>query len=265
MLALNKERALDVKRFSTRYLLLGILAGVLGSAGLFVYAVTNGRTFDPWELFAMTVAASTATLGAAGWMIGRRDEVLQRRNDELRALSERLKELSATDALMGIANRRTFDERLVAEVARANRYGTPLALVMIDLDNFKELNDRFGHLAGDEVLRRIAALVDSEKRLGDLVARFGGEELAAILPHTNARAAVVWAERVRQLVANTQIRSDAGTLNITASFGVAEAIPQREQPTGLIEEADRSLYEAKRLGRNRVVADRHGPKRTYAV
>jgi diguanylate cyclase (GGDEF)-like protein len=243
-----------VRRLSTRYLLLGILTGVVACAGLFLYALLQRRSFDPWEMFAMTVAVSAVTLGTAGWMIGRRDDELQRRNEELRALSERLLALSATDALTGLANRRAFDERLAVEVARANRYGTPLALVMIDLDHFKELNDRFGHQAGDEVLKRVSALVDREKRLGDMVARYGGEELAAILPHTEARSAMIWAERVRQSMSATEVRSESSTLNVTASFGIAGATPERERPATLIEAADQALYEAKRQGRNRVVA-----------
>ena len=195
-------------------------------------------------------------------MIGRRDDVLERRNQELRELSERLQGLSATDSLTGIANRRTFDERLAIEVARANRYRTPLSLVMVDLDHFKELNDRFGHPVGDEVLKRVAALVDRDKRLGDVVARYGGEEFAAILPHTEPRAAMVWAERLRQLIAGTEVRSEAGALNVTASFGIAGATSDRAEPAALIEEADQALYEAKRQGRNRVVAAGQGARRT---
>jgi len=254
-----------MRRLSTRYLLLGMLTGLMASAGLFLYAVLQGRSFDPWDLFTMTAAGSMVTLGVAGWMIGRRDEALEHRNEDLRALSERLQGLSATDALTGIANRRTFDERLAIEIARSNRYGAPLSLVMIDLDHFKELNDRFGHPAGDDVLRRVALLIDQEKRLGDVVARYGGEEFAAILPHTEPRAAMVWAERVRQLIAGTEVRSETGALNITASFGVAGAPHERAEPTGLVEGADQALYEAKRLGRNRVVGGGDDPRRTYAV
>jgi diguanylate cyclase (GGDEF)-like protein len=254
-----------VRRLSTRYLLLGILTGLLASAGLLAYALFQGHAFDPWDLFVMTAAGSMITLGVAGWMIGRRDDVLERRNEDLRALSERLQGLSATDALTGIANRRTFDERLAVEVARSNRYGAPLSLVMIDLDHFKELNDSFGHPAGDEVLKRVAVLIDREKRLGDVVARYGGEEFAAILPHTEPRAAMVWAERVRQLIAGTEVRSEAGALNVTASFGVGGAPHERAEPAALVEEADQALYQAKRTGRNRVIAAGEGSQRTYAV
>jgi diguanylate cyclase (GGDEF)-like protein len=256
-----------VRRLSTRYLLLGMLTGVLASAGLFLYALLQARSFDPWDLFAMTAAGSMITLGVAGWMIGRRDDVLEGRNEELRQLSERLQGLSATDGLTGIANRRTFDERLAIEVARANRYGTPLSLVMIDLDHFKELNDRFGHQVGDEVLRRVAGLIDREKRLGDVVARYGGEEFSAILPHTEPSQAMVWAERARQTIAGTEVTSDGGAFNVTASFGVVGAVPGRADPPTLIEGADQALYEAKKRGRNRVVVAGQGapPRETFAV
>jgi diguanylate cyclase (GGDEF)-like protein len=242
-----------------------MLTGVLASAGLFLYAIQQGRTFDPWEMFVMTAAGSMATLGVAGWMIGRRDDVLQGRNEELRQVSERLQGLSATDGLTAIANRRTFDERLAIEVARANRYGTPLSLVMIDLDHFKELNDRFGHQVGDEVLKRVAGLIDREKRLGDVVARYGGEEFAAILPHTEPASAVVWAERARQMIASTEVTSDGGVFTVTASFGVVGAAPGRADPPALIEEADQALYLAKKRGRNRVVAAGQGTHETSAV
>lgn len=260
-----REGQRPVRRLSTRYLLLGMLTGVLASAGLFLYALLQARSFDPWEMFAMTAAGSMITLGLAGWMIGRRDDVLEGRNEELRKLSERLQGLSATDGLTGIANRRTFDERLAIEVARSNRYGTPLSLVMIDLDHFKELNDRFGHQAGDEVLKRVAGLIDREKRLGDVVARYGGEEFSAILPHTEPAAAMVWAERARQTIAGTEVQSEAGTFSVTASFGVVGAVPGRADPPVLIEEADQALYLAKKRGRNRVVVAGEGARETFAM
>jgi diguanylate cyclase (GGDEF)-like protein len=124
---------------------------------------------------------------------------------------------------------------------------------MIDLDHFKALNDQFGHRAGDEVLRQLGRLLDAEKRTGDLVARYGGEEFVALLPHAEAQAAVGWAERVRQRIAATRISFEGGTLEITASFGVAGAAPDGAA-SDLVEAADAALFEAKRAGRNRVVS-----------
>jgi diguanylate cyclase (GGDEF)-like protein len=178
--------------------------------------------------------------------------LLDRHNRELVRLSRRLEALSGTDPLTALPNRRALDERLAVEVARANRYAAPLALVMIDLDHFKRVNDRHGHGVGDAVLRRVAALLDAGKRAGDLVARLGGEELAALLPHTDARAAIAWAERMRITLATAEMRTSAGSFRLTASFGVAAARPGIETPMDLLDAADRALYAAKRGGRNRV-------------
>ena len=136
------------------------------------------------------------------------------------------------------------------EVERSNRYGTACALVMIDLDQFKALNDRFGHQAGDQILRRCGRLFDAEKRSGDMVARYGGEEFAAILPHVDAQAALVWAERARARLALERVDWNGAALSITASFGVAAAPTHARTPADLIEAADSALFEAKRQGRN---------------
>ncbi len=179
---------------------------------------------------------------------------LGRHNRELRRVTRRLQALSTTDALTGIPNRRRFDEQLAQEMARTNRYATPVAVVMIDLDHFKELNDRFGHPAGDEVLRQVAGLLDRQKRVGDLVARIGGEEFAALLPHADLRAAAAWAERMRRRIAEAQFPRHGHVLSVTASFGVAAIDEPPFDPGRLVEEADRALYSAKHLGRNRVIS-----------
>ena len=175
-----------------------------------------------------------------GRMIGTRDEALE-------ALSE-------TDALTRLSNRRSFDRRLDLELARARRYGVKNALVMIDLDHFKKLNDRFGHQAGDEVLRRVASILDTEKRAGDLVVRYGGEEFAAILSDTTIGDAINWAERARQRIADCSIAWGPSNLAVTASFGIAGAASWAVTKERLVESADQTLYEAKRRGRNIVIA-----------
>jgi diguanylate cyclase (GGDEF)-like protein len=133
---------------------------------------------------------------------------------------------------------------------------------MIDIDLFKSLNDRYGHPAGDQILRRIAGILDRQKRAGDMVARYGGEEFAAILPHTSAAAAATWAERARQAIAALDVQTPAGTMTTSASFGVAASTPTGGRGVqALIAAADRALYQAKGGGRNRVVVAPDEPPR----
>jgi len=178
-------------------------------------------------------------------------EMPQMRGDELG--TKRWEELSDTDALTGLSNRRSFDRRLDLELSRTWRSGVESALVMIDLDKFKVLNDRFGHRAGDEVLRRVGSILNTEKRAGDLVVRYGGEEFAAILSDTTIGEAINWAERARQRIAACRIAWGASNLNVTASFGIAGATSWAVTKEQLIESADQMLYAAKGRGRNIVV------------
>jgi diguanylate cyclase (GGDEF)-like protein len=242
-------------RNSVRFLLLGIGAGVITPLGLVLYALAVDGPVDPLRLGAALVIGGALALGAAGFLLGRKEDQLAAQNRSLRELSDRLQALSATDALTGLPNRRALDERLEGELGRAQRHGTPLAAVMIDLDHFKRLNDQHGHQAGDAVLRHVARVLDSEKRRGDIIARYGGEEFAAILPHADAVAAEKWAERVRSRMSTTAIDLGGSLLRVTASFGVA-AVPggtRSAQATDLLLAADRALYAAKNAGRNRVI------------
>jgi diguanylate cyclase (GGDEF)-like protein len=188
-----------------------------------------------------------------------REQSLQRLNAELDTANRRLAELSETDALTGIANRRQFDRRLAEEWLRALRHGLPLALLLIDVDHFKRFNDRHGHPAGDACLRRIAGLlVRRARRPDELVARFGGEEFVVLLPHTDAEDARVQAERCRDAIDGAAIPHDDSPLgpSVTLSIGIA-TIPvdaDEHDPQQLVRLADAALYRAKREGRHRVVA-----------
>lgn len=163
--------------------------------------------------------------------------------------------LSLTDELTDLPNRRAFLRRLEDEVARVQRYGYPLSLALIDMDSFKAINDRYGHAAGDEVLRSFAASMLSIFRHHDMVARYGGEEFAVLLPNTDRQGAIRALEKVRRRTIESSYRFDGRTMPMpTFSGGIALYRPG-ETPSSLIERADRALYQAKHLGRNRIEAD----------
>jgi two-component system cell cycle response regulator len=164
-----------------------------------------------------------------------------------------------TDALTGWHNRRYLESRLLEELARCRRDGTPLTCLMIDVDHFKSVNDRFGHLAGDEVLRQLARCIGKEVRGSDVSARYGGEEFIVLLPGTGIAAGYLLAERIRAAVAAEPFELPAGTrLPVTVSIGVAEIAPgpdERDLAAAgehLVALADVALYEAKAGGRNAV-------------
>ncbi|MDZ4695530.1 MAG: GGDEF domain-containing protein [Deltaproteobacteria bacterium] len=241
-------------RYALQYAAFGALAGLVAPTGLLFYGIVRGGLPDPLLIFLVMVSGGVVFLGSAGWMIGLREDALAERNANLHLLSIQLQEQSSTDALTGIANRRSFDWQLAREVARAARYRIPLALVMIDLDHFKVLNDTHGHPVGDQVLRAIAHILDLGKRTGDFVCRYGGEEFVALLPHAGVPDAQAWSERVREMLERTAIDTTAGPLQVTASFGVAELERDGTDPDELTSAADGALYEAKRKGRNQVFA-----------
>lgn len=170
------------------------------------------------------------------------------------AFHEEIYRLTITDGLTGIANRRAFEDTIQAEVRRALRYARPLSLVMFDLDHFKKVNDTYGHMAGDYVLKTVATVVRSRIRDDDAFARYGGEEFALLLPETPKATAAQLAETIRASVANTQFIFEDRVIPVTVSMGVADVVPELRTPHQLVKAADARLYEAKRGGRNRVVA-----------
>jgi diguanylate cyclase (GGDEF)-like protein len=165
---------------------------------------------------------------------------------------------SITDDLTGLSNRRAFDDALASEVERSRRYGAGLGLVLLDLDNFKSVNDTYGHQQGDLVLREVARVLRETSREIDHPARYGGEELAVVVPGTDLEGTFNLAERVRERIAELRIaRVDGqGTITITASFGVAAVPPAGADERALLAAADAALYEAKRTGKNKSVRAR---------
>ncbi|MCP4036179.1 MAG: diguanylate cyclase [bacterium] len=173
--------------------------------------------------------------------------------DELMVKNETLAKLSTSDAVTGLRNRRYVSEILNVEFLRARRYESPLAVIMMDLDHFKAVNDTYGHLAGDAVLKGVSQLLLEHLRATDVGGRFGGEELLAVLHQCSAEAAAVVAERVRGSIEDAVFEApDGRSVQVTLSLGIAEYSAEMASAGALLEAADRALYRAKNEGRNRI-------------
>ncbi|MGK8195791.1 GGDEF domain-containing protein [Burkholderia cepacia] len=177
--------------------------------------------------------------------------VMQREREEAVA---KLREHANRDGLTGIANRRFFEARLGDEFARWQRYGGDMSVLLFDLDHFKTINDRFGHAAGDAVLRETARRVASIVRAQDTFGRFGGEEFALLLPCTNLDEAMLVADKVRDAIGSVPVDAEGVSVPVTASVGGSCAKAGATTCDVLVNEADAALYRAKRLGRDRSVA-----------
>ncbi len=175
--------------------------------------------------------------------------------DEERALA-RVFDAAMRDGLTGIYNRKALDERLTSEVAFAVRHVTPLSVVLIDVDHFKDVNDKYGHLAGDAVIREVAARLARGIRTEDVVGRWGGEEFLVVARDISVDGAAQLAERLRRTVSAHPVTDGGQAIEVSASFGVASlsCCGERKDVRALVRIADDRLYEAKRGGRNRVVA-----------
>lgn len=200
---------------------------------------TSGAVFSEEDLHLLTSFANYASIA------------LER--GAYYSMSEELKMLSMTDPLTGLFNRRYFRERLFEEVERVKRHNECFTSFVIDIDNFKTFNDRYGHLAGDEVLKGVARAIRDAVRSMDVVARYGGEEFAVILPHTNKKDAYVIAERIRRGVQDYRPPNADHDVWPTISLGVAEFPVDASHIDDLINKADKAMYLAKRMGKNKVV------------
>lgn len=174
--------------------------------------------------------------------------VLKDKMENIQSYSDRLEYLANRDSLTGLWNRRKMDQILLSETERSSRYGSSLSVVMVDIDHFKNVNDNFGHEVGDTVLSSIAALMKNCTRAGDSVGRWGGEEFLVVLPETDVKGALEYAERMRSAVEDNVFHDD---IRITSSFGVTQ-YRSGEPVNEFVARADEALYDAKEKGRNRV-------------
>jgi diguanylate cyclase (GGDEF)-like protein len=226
--------------FFTRTQMVAQLAVIAGAFAATLLLIHSGQVgFTRWFITVGMVSGAAVLV-----------YVLKSRNDDL---IERLFEAARTDRLTGLANRRGFDERLELELERSRRTAQPVALLFGDIDHFKEVNDRFGHPAGDAVLTAVGRAAQGAMRKVDTMARLGGDEFAVILPSTGADGALEVAERLRGEVPH--LFHDAHD-PLTMSFGIVEFPLHGETSERLVEAADGALYRAKDLGRNRSVVHR---------
>ncbi|MBR9870847.1 MAG: GGDEF domain-containing protein [Gammaproteobacteria bacterium] len=171
----------------------------------------------------------------------------------LERANEQLAKLSMTDRLTGLLNRGTWENLVDAEFERYGRYGQTTTLVMFDIDHFKSVNDTYGHLAGDGVIRHTAQVTRDSIRQSDSAGRYGGEEFGIILPETDAENAHILCERIRETIAQSTVNTTAGDIRYTISMGIAQLTGEPENYMQWMQEADKALYRAKEGGRNKVV------------
>ncbi|TXT40032.1 MAG: hypothetical protein FD135_1705 [Comamonadaceae bacterium] len=215
------------------------------------------------EVIHVEVHRSTMEIDSKPALIGLLMDVTQRTRAEreVKALQEMLREQSTHDVLTGLYNRRYLEETLGQELVSAQRHGYPISVIMSDLDHFKAINDRYGHLAGDDVLRAFGALLKRHARGSDVYCRYGGEEFLLVLAQTTQNSALERAEQLRTALAAAPITSGAYSIVVTASFGVASFPDDGHTGDELIAAADHALYAAKAAGRNRV----HGSSPVFCV
>lgn len=215
-------------------------------------AMTNGGDYV-WIRDVVHVVRKNDEVEA---LIGFMFDISERKKTEeqVTRLQKELEELSFKDGLTGVANRRMFDSIMEVEWANARRHQQPLSLIVLDIDHFKQYNDFYGHIQGDDCLRRVAQTLNSAgTRPRDFFARYGGEEFVLVLPETDAQAAKTMAERCRTLISQQQIPHENSTTSpfVTVSLGVGTIVPSHDaEPIVFIEAVDRLLYKAKQDGRD---------------
>lgn len=201
---------------------------------------------------------TVASFAAFGYLMGRRSEHQRIRNADLRRRVEELRVASVTDGLTGVYTHAYLHESLGLALESAMRHGRPLSVLIMDIDDFKAVNDRHGHLVGDRVLQQVTETVNMSIRGEDVLGRYGGEEFVVIMPEADLDTARRAGERILAAVAGAHIQihdgPEPGSLRVTLSIGAATFKDEDQTPQGLLRRADQNLYKAKRTGKNRVVA-----------
>lgn len=238
-------RALNQRFGSLGVTLVASILAVAGTLGMTaVYGLLIKHAVSREDLLVVALASATIAPLVINWLATLSYELYQS--------EQRLSALSQKDPLTGAYNRRYFDEQSRIECARSHRYSQSLAILMIDLDKFKLVNDTHGHAAGDEVLKALVRISSDALRKSDILARFGGEEFVVLLPHADIKEASMLAERLRKAIENSEIKVEELTLHVTVSIGVSILAAHESDSTEMLARADQAMYNAKNSGRNKV-------------
>jgi diguanylate cyclase (GGDEF)-like protein len=246
------------------------LVGKMGTRGaIYLQSVKVAHRFHEDDLFFLTGLSAPIALAIENALLHARSEQAEEkfqkasddlekevmnRTSDLKKANENLEQLSITDGLSGLYNYRHLNRSLEAELRRAIRYQRTLALLLVDIDYFKNLNDSYGHRCGDYVIKMVGELLKSNVRATDVVARYGGDELAVMLIETSAKSSHEVAEKLKLEIGSHIFQWQTTELSVSVSIGLATApAPGIQEVSHLVEAADRALYQAKRAGRNAVV------------
>lgn len=244
-----KENPFIYKFVGATYIAFGILMLV---RAVLTYSFSNITDLYAPDLI-QSVVFLTFIIFAIVWTFDYLILSNERLHRELKTTQAELETMATTDFLTGINNNRRFFEIGFREIQRAQRFRTPLTVIMFDLDHFKQINDTYGHAAGDKVLVEITGICQKSLRNIDVLGRLGGEEFAVMLPHTDIQGGTIIAEHLRSIIEETEIKFSSKKIQITASFGVTELSATDEEIKHVLDRADKFLYQAKNKGRNQVV------------
>ena len=223
--------------------------------GLVTLGRRSGRPFQTGDLKEVEALSAQAALALAPYQLQEEQKLHLSKLEAVSRLYLDAQRKAVTDGLTGLITHAHFKEQLASRFFEARRFDQPLSLMFIDVDHFKRINDTYGHQTGDEVLRQVCRAIQDRVRACDVAARYGGEEIAVLLPQTDLEGAMILAERMREAIAElsiTDLRGEA-IVSVTASVGVSELKPDDQAPADLIERADQAVYRAKHRGRNQVV------------